>query len=207
MQSPHPGSRPSPTDRRAVAATSRKASAGRRGRRECLAAPERALEEAVQAHGALLRSVARRILGDDDQARDAVQEALVALWQSREEPENLRGWLVQAVVHRSLHARRTRDRRAHWEREAGGLTAGWCPLCDPEHQTEARRRLQAFEEALASLSREHRSVVLLRELEGLEYEEISRRLGIPVGTVRSRLNRARRVLRALAGVDGVEGTV
>jgi len=207
MQSPGPDwQRPLP-ERRAAAATPREGSAHRRGRRRGSTAPGRALEEAVQAHDALLRSVARRILGDDDQARDAVQEALVALWQSCEEPENLRGWLVQAVVHRSLHARRTRDRRAHWEREAGSLRTGWCPLCDPEHQTEARRRLQALEEALASLSREHRSVVLLRELEGLEYEEISHRLGIPVGTVRSRLNRARRVLRALAGVDGVEGTV
>ncbi len=143
---------------------------------------------------ALLRGVARRILGDDDQAEDAVQEALVSLWQTAETPASVRGWLVRTVVHRSLHARRTRDRRRRWEIEAGGQLAAQCPLCDPERELDARRELRALRRALDSLSEEYRAVLELREM-GLEYQEIAQRLAVPVGTVRSRLNRARRQLQ------------
>jgi len=143
----------------------------------------------------LLRGVARRILRDEDQAQDAVQEALLSLWQAAETPRSLRGWLVRAVIHRSLHARRSRDRRRHWEGVAGDLLARDCPLCDPERRLDARRGLRDLERALESLPEDQRSVFLLRELEGLEYREIARRLALPVGTVRSRLNRARRRLQ------------
>lgn len=161
--------------------------------------PTPGVAEVVLRYGALLRSVARRILGDEDLAQDAVQEALVSLWQAAEAPEPLRGWLVQTVVHRSLHARRTRDRRRHWETEAGSLLGDQCPLCDPEAELDLRRNLEALGRALDTLSEDQRAVFVLHEIEGFGYREIARRLALPLGTVRSRLSRARYLLQHRVG--------
>lgn len=144
-----------------------------------------------------VRATARRILGDDDAAGDAVQEALISLWQAGPLPDHLRRWLLRTVVHRSLHARRTNVRRAHWE-DRGGEAVIPCALCDPERSLEVRELIDVLEIALAALSPDQREVIELRDIDGLEYREIAARLGVPVGTVRSRLNRARARVRASA---------
>ena len=66
----------------------------------------------------------------------------------------------------------------------------------------ARRQLVELDQALARLSAEHREVLLLVGLEGMHYESVSQILGVPVGTVRSRLSRGRERLRELMGGDG-----
>ena len=70
-----------------------------------------------------------------------------------------------------------------------------CAFCDPERDLEIRDLLDVLDKALASLSAEQRRVIELRDLDGLEYQEIAERLDVPVGTVRSRLNRARARVR------------
>ncbi len=142
-----------------------------------------------------VRATARRILGDDDAAADAVQEALIALWRMGSIPAHLRPWLVRAVVHRSLHARRTRQRRIRWEEEGGEAVVA-CTLCDPERELETRELLACIDRLVEAMSPEYRAVFLLRDLEGLEYQEIAEALELPVGTVRSRLHRARAHVRA-----------
>ncbi len=144
-----------------------------------------------------VRATARRILGDDDAAADAVQEALISLWQAGPVPDHLRRWLLRTVVHRSLHARRTNHRRAHWE-DKGGEAVLSCTLCDPERQLEVRELLDVLEASLDGLSPDQRQVIELRDIDGLEYREIAARLDVPVGTVRSRLNRARARVRESA---------
>ena len=156
------------------------------------------LERLVTPHLQRLTEVAERILGSGEEAEDAVQEALVTLWRSKEAPPNPRGWLVRTVVHRSLHARRTALRRRKWEERAGVDWVTTCPLCDPSETVEAQELQQQLDHALEGLSDDHRIVVALRA-EGLEYHEIAERLGVPVGTVRSRLNRARDALRTEFG--------
>lgn len=152
-------------------------------------------QEQVRPHLTAARTTARRILGDDDAAADAVQEALISLWQAGPVPDHLRRWLLRTVVHRSLHARRSRVRRAHWE-DRGGDTVAPCVLCDPERELEIRELLDTLEDALAHLPPDQREIVRLRDVEGLDYREIADRLGVPIGTVRSRLNRARARLRS-----------
>jgi RNA polymerase sigma-70 factor, ECF subfamily len=158
------------------------------------------LVTAVEPHLPALRAAARRILGDDDAAADAVQEALIALWRSGAAPPHLGRWLIRAVVHRSLHARRASLRRTHWETSAGNATDP-CTLCDPARALETAELWEHFERVLAELGAEQRDVLLLRDVEGLEYHEISRRLAVPLGTVRSRLNRARLRLRSRLRTD------
>ena len=158
-------------------------------------ASHRQFEQQIGPHIPVVRATARRILGDGDDAADAVQEALIALWQIGSVPDYLRPWLIRAVVHRSLHSRRSRMRRARWENLGGGSVMS-CAFCDPEQEIEIRKLLDVLENALSVLSVEQRRVFELRDLKGLEYREIATQLGVPVGTVRSRLNRARARLRA-----------
>ncbi len=157
----------------------------------------RELELHVRPHLNRMLAVAERILGCPDAARDAVQEALVTLWQMGEMPPNLRGWLVRTVTHRSLHARRSAERRRKWEERAGVAASDSCALCDPLREVEARELRRQLEQAFAGLSSEQRLVIALRELEDMDYAAIADRLGVPIGTVRSRINRARGRLRSL----------
>lgn len=169
------------------------AAGGREGGRA--PAGSASLDHAVAPHLNRLLAVAERILGCPDEARDAVQEALVTLWETADIPENLRAWLVRTVVHRSLHRRRGAERRRKWEERAGLEMSTWCALCDPARSAEGAELRQQLESALRVLSEEQQIVIALRALHGLDYQAIAAELGVPVGTVRSRLNRARAALR------------
>ena len=167
--------------------------------------PPRAYDEstiaaAVRPHLPMLRRVAQRILRCSEQAEDAVQDAIIALWDRTDQPAPLRGWLVKTVIHRSLHRRRTEMRRQRWEEEASIAADVTCPLCDAEEEFARREFLSVVEAAVAGLAPDYRVVIELRS-RGLEYDEIAKRLDVPIGTVRSRLNRARRVLRSQLSID------
>lgn len=172
------------------------------GPRFAPAPDESVLDSEVMPHLPMLRQVAQRILRCPEQAEDAVQDAIVVLWKRNERPPELRGWLVKTVIHRSLHRRRTEARRQRWEDAAAVSASVTCPLCDPEEEFAQRELLEVVEAAVESLGEEHREVISLRS-QGLEYDEIAQRLDLPIGTVRSRLNRARRALRErVAPEDG-----
>ena len=158
--------------------------------------PERRFEGMVNPFIGRLVETARRILGSDDLAWEAVQEALLCLWQREDLPPNLRSWLIRTVVHRCLHIRRTLQRRRLHETmacrgrpESNDHDNPLQNVLDDESRCELR-------EALARMAGNHREVILLHTWEGLDYEAIAARLGIPIGTVRSRLNRAREALRS-----------
>lgn len=155
---------------------------------------ESTIAGAVEPHVSMLRRVAQRILRCPEQADDAVQDAIIALWERAERPVELRGWLVKTVIHRSLHRRRTEMRRQRWEEEASIAADVTCPLCDAEEEFARRELVEVVDAAVAGLATDSRKVIELRS-QGLEYGEIAQRLELPIGTVRSRLNRARRVLR------------
>ena len=156
---------------------------------------ESTLAQRVEPYRSRMLAVARRILGCPDHAHDAVQEAILALWQERQLPPHVRGWLMRAVVHRSLHARRSAERRRKWEERAGEDWLEGCPLCDPERSMASRQQRDRIDSALAVLPRDQLTVFELRAIDGLTYQEIAVHLGLPIGTVRSRLNRARNTLQ------------
>lgn len=156
-------------------------------------------ESLTRTHVRALHSIASGIVRCDDLAWDAVQETLLVFWRGSVRPVDVRGWLVRTVVHKSLHVLRARRRSARHEERAGAAREDACPLCDPLLELESRESHQQLEEALEDLSAGVRAVFLLRERSGLEYQEIGRVLRLPIGTVRSRLNRARRSLAARLG--------
>jgi RNA polymerase sigma-70 factor (ECF subfamily) len=142
-------------------------------------------------------ALARRILRSDDLAKDAVQEALLTLWCEAELPPNPHAWLVRAVVHRSLHLSRSRLRRRRHEGLAcfGRPEASDCD--DPTRGVESEEAVGKMREAFAELAPEFREVLVLRAVEELDYEAIAQVLAIPIGTVRSRLNRSRKAFREI----------
>lgn len=152
------------------------------------------LDREVAPYRAMLRQVARRILRCPEQAEDAVQEAMIRLWERPDRPPELRGWLVRTVIHRSLHRRRSEVRRRRWEDEAAVAISITCPLCDPEEEFAQLEFLEVLAAAVSSLAENQREVIALRS-QGLDYGEIAEALSLPIGTVRSRLSRARSALR------------
>lgn len=145
------------------------------------------------------RQVARTLLGCDHLAADAVQEALVALWRTSASPPDPRGWLVRAVVLRCRHLRRTLRRRLHHEHTASTHCALHAGCDNPLHRAYAHELGEHLDAAIAGLPTDQRAPFELFERDGLDYDAIATNLGVPVGTVRSRLHRARLTLqRALA---------
>jgi RNA polymerase sigma-70 factor (ECF subfamily) len=144
-----------------------------------------------------LIALSRRILRSDDLARDAVQEALLSLWLEAEAPINPRAWLVRAVVHRSLHLMRSRARRRRHEALACREHPESSDQDDPARRIETEDFLVRVHGAFAEIGPEYRDVLVLRAVEQMDYEAIALSLQIPVGTVRSRLNRSRKAIREI----------
>jgi RNA polymerase sigma factor (sigma-70 family) len=142
-------------------------------------------------------SIARRILGNEEAARDAVQEALISLWLGDTTPPNLRSWMECTVAHRSLHLARCQSRRRRHEIRAGFQRFQGIDRDDPANQMDGDELGGILEKALARIAPDQRTVLVLHVVEQMNYESIASTLNIPIGTVRSRLNRARRALREL----------
>ena len=130
-----------------------------------------------------------------DDALDAVQSSLAAVWRNRRQLDpdrELRGWFYRVLRNRCidvLRARRTR-RAAALESDPPERVAR-----DPSQDAERREQLERLRVALAELPDEMREIILLRDYHDLSYAEIAKVLEIPAGTVMSRLHRARTALR------------
>lgn len=144
-------------------------------------------------------ALAKRLLGCDHLADDAVQEALVALWRLEEPPRDPDAWLARAVVLRCRQLRRSMRRRRRHEHVASAhcdLHAG----CDnPLHVAVAHEAGARLAQVLDTLPRAQRRAFELYTETGLDYAGVAARLGLPVGTVRSRLHRARAAIEAALG--------
>lgn len=150
--------------------------------------------DAAESHVPRMLRVARSILGCEDLAWDAVQDTLMCLWHEREAPHDLRGWLVRTTVHRSLHHARCRERRRRHEDLAWRERAGECEP-DPLVGVMSAELARLIRAEIAALPSPFREPFALRELSGLDYSEIAERLALAPGTVRSRLHRAKALLR------------
>lgn len=148
----------------------------------------------VDRHGGALFALAARLVGNQADAQDVMQEVLAAAYRGiggfRHE-SSVKTWLTQILVRQAARHRREQGRyRLHVQNQS--------PADRTPAQTRADIRMD-LAGALAALSDEHREVIVLRELEGMTYEEIAAVLRIPRGTVESRLFRARRELQQVLG--------
>ncbi|MGJ9406756.1 RNA polymerase sigma factor [Nesterenkonia aurantiaca] len=158
------------------------------------------VQGAFAEHGAALYSFALNALGDRAEAEDCVQEAFIRAWRSRGRYSTSRGsvrtWLFAITRNLVIDALRARARRPapsdpekiEWASE---------PVTEDLLIVE---RLVLYE-SLATLTYEHREVIAAVQLDGVGYQELSERTGIPVATLRTRMYYGMRSLRTAMGGD------
>ena len=159
---------------------------------------EGAFASLAVAAGDRLHAVAHRILRDTDLAEDATQQALLSIWRDLpqlRDPARFDAWSYRLLV-RACYAEGRRTR--HWTPNL--RVVGTDTLSVSEHSSSVHDRDQ-LERGFRRLSIEHRAVVVLHHYLDLSLDEIAEALGIPVGTVRSRLFHAMRGLRAALEAD------
>jgi RNA polymerase sigma factor (sigma-70 family) len=181
--------------------------------KRCLAGDDSAWEQLLRAHTTRVYNLCYRFTGKPADAEDLTQEIFIKLFQTLRTFDEAQGafstWLNRvARNHLVDHHRRTRKDRltSSIEEEVGGLEDRPGSAEQPLSQLEARERQELLQAALDRLSPDMREAVILRDLQELEYQEIAQVLGIPQGTVKSRINRGRLELaRVIQRMDKVEG--
>ncbi|MFW5652637.1 MAG: RNA polymerase sigma factor [Planctomycetota bacterium] len=172
---------------------------------------EHDLQQYMRQHGPGLLAVARGICRDAGAAEDVVQEAFVKLWRTPPDgPEKVvPSWLRRVVVNLSInHLRRHKrsEELPDWAAESGhdgGDQRHQRAELQPHERMEADDNRQRIEQALSSLPADKRAILLLRARQNLSYQELAEVFGVPVGTIMSRLNRARNAMQdALAREEG-----
>ena len=166
-------------------------------------------EQSVRPHFARLYRLAWRLTGSKDAGEDLFQELMIKAFASLDKIETLDRpgpWLARVMYNLFVdqHRRFARQRMLLVEEgQLGGeVLAAFAGKDDPELdslQAEHTRRLEA---ALGEISEEHRIVVLLHDADGHKITEIQELMGIPAGTIKSRLHRARAHLRQILEKDG-----
>jgi RNA polymerase sigma-70 factor (ECF subfamily) len=170
---------------------------------DCLGGRREAFGELVTRYQARLFNAALRLVQSTDDAADVVQDAFLNAFQSL---HTFKGdaefftWLYRIAFNTAISLKRKKRPAVSLEAHTG--EAGIDPDDPSEYvkpgaaleRTEEERQLA---EAIGRLSPEHREVLLLKDIEGLKYEDIAELLGVPIGTIRSRLHRARLELREL----------
>jgi RNA polymerase sigma-70 factor, ECF subfamily len=169
---------------------------------ECLAGNTAAFGELVTRYQDRLYNTVFRLVNQPEDARDAVQEAFLSAYQSL---STFKGdslfftWLYRIAINTAISLKR-KQRAAL--RLTSGLESGTLnePV-DPSDLAQPGRALEMAEDekiihqALNRLSAEHRTVLVLKDMEGRKYEDMADILEVPIGTIRSRLHRARLELR------------
>jgi RNA polymerase sigma-70 factor (ECF subfamily) len=159
---------------------------------------EEAFASLALACGDRLHAVAHRILRDTDLAEDATQQALLAIWRDLpqlRDPARFDAWSYRLLV-RACYAEGRKERR--WTPSLRLLPAD--EPSAPEGLSSVVDRDQ-LERGFRRLSIDHRAVVVLHHYLDLPLDEVAEALGVPVGTVRSRLHHAMRGLRAALDAD------
>ncbi|MBI3448100.1 MAG: sigma-70 family RNA polymerase sigma factor [Acidobacteria bacterium] len=161
----------------------------------------------VEAHADFVHSICRRLTRDTEEARELFQESFVRILNGLpafREDASVRTWICQIVMNTDRNRRRwwSRFRRNFQAAEPAPGAAGEGPGLEPADRgagperaamgAEARSRIES---ALAALPDDQRLAVVLRDVEGMSYEEIAAATGVEVGTVKSRIGRARAALR------------
>ena len=158
------------------------------------------LAEDIVAAVPHLRAFATSLCGDRDRADDLVQETILKAWDNRQSfttGTNLKAWLFTILRNTYFSERRKRKREVE---DADGKIAGRVAV---HAEQNGHMDFRDFRSALAQLSEDQREALILVGAEGFSYEEVAEICGCAVGTVKSRVNRARTHLAELLGVSNV----
>ena len=171
----------------------------------CTAGDEIACSDLVAAHQRMVYGLAFNLLGDRDEALDVSQEVFLRVFRTLSSfrgQSALRTWIYRIVINQVRNRQRWWRRRHRSDvisldqhlREFGDLESKRDVL--PDRLLASKETAARIWDALERLPFDQRTALILREVEGLRYEEIAFSLNVAVGTVKSRLTRARQALRA-----------
>ena len=179
----------------------------------CLAGEDSAWEALLRVHTRRIYNLCYRFTGRVEESEDLTQEVFIKVFQTLKSYDAAQGsfstWLNRvARNHLVDHYRRTRKDRvtSSLEDELRTVEERPSPDMQPMGQVESRERKEGLQLAFDKLSPDLREAVILRDLHDLDYAEIAQVLGVPQGTVKSRINRGRlelaRVLKRMEGMRG-----
>jgi RNA polymerase sigma-70 factor (ECF subfamily) len=168
-----------------------------------------AFEKIVNRYKGRLYNFVFRFVGDQETAEDIVQETFLRAYRRRREYRaiaNFSTWLftIAGNLAKSELRRRKRWRllSLDWDDDAGNGMEIADESLRPDTMAESSMTDMRIQEAIDSLPSNYRQVVILRDIEGLSYQEIAEIVGCPVGTVKSRVNRGRLRLQQKLKIDG-----
>ena len=152
---------------------------------------ESRFQQCVDDHADAAFRVAFRLLGNRDRAEELVQETYVQAWRSLnslKDPQKIRSWLF--AILRNQYAKSLRSNRPVFPLESE-------PIQQAERSPDVEEAQELVQQAIQQLDEEHRLPLLLVAMEGMSAEDAGETLGIPRGTVLSRLHRARQKLKMI----------
>ena len=170
-----------------------------------------AFEQLVADNQNKVYSLALRLIGDREEAADQAQEAFLKAWQGLnafQGESSFSTWLYRLTANVCIDYLRRRNRRLGVESAVSldDEEAGWAEPADweqdPHRKLEQSERGRALARGLERLPEYQRRPLVLRELSGLSYQEIAQALDLDLGTVKSRIARARLALRKILLEDG-----
>ena len=175
------------------------------------AGDQQAFEQLVLDNQNRIYSLAVRLTGDREAGSDPAQEAFVKAWQGLpafQGESSFATWLYRLATNVCIDYLRKQKRRRQVESEVSldDEEASWTEPADwsqdPHRQLERSELGRALERGLRALPEQQRQILVLRELSGLSYQEIAEKLDLDLGTVKSRIARARLALRKILSADG-----
>jgi len=170
---------------------------------------QQAFEKLVRPHFDRLYRLAWRLCGQKAEAEDLFQELLIKAFEKLDDLlliDEPGSWLSRVMYNLFIDERRRFARRRLQTLEEGEMAGDGIAGLPAAHDTamdhERMERIKRLDEALQQLSEEHRLLVLLHDTEGYKMTEIQELIGVPVGTIKSRLHRARARLREILSAEG-----
>ncbi len=174
----------------------------------CKAGDEKAFAEIVLHRQKKVFNIAYRMLGNSEEAKDLAQEVFISVYESiKDLKEEIKfdAWLTQITLNHCRNRWKYLKRRQYFnsdslddpiETEDGSVPrAIYDPLDNPEVLLEKKMVQQLIQRGLLKLKEDQRELLVLRDLQGYSYEEMGETLGLPEGTIKSKLHRARMDLK------------
>ena len=174
----------------------------------CKAGDEKAFSEIVLTYQKKVFNIAYRMLGNTEEAKDLAQEVFLSVFESirdLREDAKFEPWLTQVTLNHCRNRWKYLKRRKYFNSESldepietedgNRVKPIYDPSGNPETLYEKKAIQQFIQRGLLKLKEDQRELIVLRDLQGLSYEEIGKLFGLPEGTVKSKLHRARMDLK------------
>ena len=168
---------------------------------------EAAFEELIRQYEKKVYTLCFRMCGNSEDAEEAAQDAFLALWRGIDrfrQESSLSTWIYRLATNACIDTLRRR------KKQSGSVSLDDEELFvdavdtspQPQETVEHRETQKLLQEGLSALPEEYRTVLILREIEGLSYTEIAESASIELGTVKSRISRGRSLLRNFLSGNG-----